>query len=66
MSDPIMNRILELEKKHNAIIDTTAKLFENQSDMIAAVDKKYELVRTLMTEVLDIMKNHLVNKETTK
>lgn len=65
MSDPIMNRILELEKKHNAIIDTTAKLFENQSDMIAAVDKKYELVRTLMTEVLDIMKNHMA-KEATK
>lgn len=65
MSDPIMNRILELEKKHNAIIDTTAKLFENQSDMIAAVDKKYELVRTLMTEVLDLMKNHMA-KEATK
>ena len=66
MSDPIMNRILELEKKHNAIIDTTARLFENQSEMIEAVDKKYELVRTLMTEVLDLMKNHITNKETTK
>lgn len=65
MSDPILNRILELEKKHNAIIDTTAKLFENQSDMIMAVDKKYELVRTLLTEVLDLMKNHTA-KENTK
>lgn len=65
MSDPIMNRILELEKKHNAIIDTTARLFENQSEMIEAVDKKYELVRTLMTEVLDLMKNH-ITKENTK
>lgn len=65
MSDPIMNRILELEKKHNAIIDTTAKLFENQTDLIMAVDKKYELVRTLLTEVLDLMKNHMA-KEATK
>ena len=65
MSDPIMNRILELEKKHNAIIDTTAKLFENQTDLIMAVDKKYELVRTLLTEVLDLMKNH-ITKENTK
>lgn len=65
MSDPILNRILELEKKHNAIIDTTAKLFENQSDMIMAVDKKYELVRTLLTEVLELMKNHTA-KENTK
>jgi len=65
MSDPIMSRLLELEKKHNAIIDTTAKLFENQSDMIMAVDKKYELVRTLLTEVLELMKNH-ATKETTK
>ena len=58
MSDPILNRILELEKKHNAIIDTTAKLFENQTDLIMAVDKKYDLVRTLLTEVLELMKNH--------
>jgi hypothetical protein len=65
MSDPIMSRLLELEKKHNAIIDTTAKLFENQSDMIMAVDKKYELVRTLLTEVLELMKNQ-ISKETTK
>jgi hypothetical protein len=65
MSDPIMSRLLELEKKHNAIIDTTAKLFENQTDLIMAVDKKYELVRTLLTEVLELMKNH-ASKETTK
>jgi hypothetical protein len=58
MSDPIMSRLLELEKKHNAIIDTTAKLFENQTDLIMAVDKKYDLVRTLLTEVLELMKNH--------
>jgi len=65
MSDPIMSRLLELEKKHNAIIDTTAKLFENQSDMIMAVNKKYDLVHTLLTEVLELMKNH-ATKETTK
>jgi hypothetical protein len=65
MSDPIMSRLLELEKRHNLIIDTTHKLFENQSEMIMAVDKKYELVRTLLTEVLELMKNH-ATKETTK
>ena len=65
MSDPIMSRLLELEKRHNLIIDTTHKLFENQTEMIMAVDKKYELVRTLLTEVLELMKNH-ATKETTK
>ena len=65
MSDPIMSRLLELEKKHNATIDTVHKLFENQTDLIMAVDKKYELVRTLLTEVLELMKNHNA-KENTK
>jgi hypothetical protein len=37
-----MNRILELEKKHNAIIDTTAKLFENQTDLIMAEIQKFD------------------------
>ncbi len=65
MSDPIMSRLLELEKRHNLIIDTTHRLFENQTEMIMAVDKKYDLVRTLLTEVLELMKNH-ATKETTK
>jgi|688.fasta_scaffold2870174_2 hypothetical protein len=65
MSDPIMSRLLELEKKHNATINTVHKLFENQTSLIMAVDKKYELVRTLLTEVLELMKNQ-ISKETTK
>jgi len=65
MSDPIMSRLLELEKRHNLIIDTTHRLFENQTEMIKAVDKKYDLVRTLLTEVLELMKNQ-ISKETTK
>jgi hypothetical protein len=62
MSDPIMSRLLELEKRHNLIIDTTHRLFENQAEMITAVDKKYELVRTLLTEVLELMKNDIAKE----
>jgi hypothetical protein len=62
MSDPIMSRLLELEKRHNLIIDTTHRLFENQAEMITAVDKKYDLVRTLLTEVLELMKNDIAKE----
>ena len=62
MSDPIMSRLLELEKRHNLIIDTTHRLFENQTEMIKAVDKKYDLVRTLLTEVLELMKNDIAKE----
>ncbi len=65
MSDLIMSRLLELEKRHNLIIETTHRLFESQGEMIKAVDKKYDLVRTLLTEVLELMKNN-ITKETTK
>jgi len=62
MSDPIMSRLLELEKRHNLIIDTTHRLFESQGEMIMAVDKKYDLVRTLLTEVLELMKNDIAKE----
>jgi len=64
MSDPIMSRLLELEKRHNHIIDTVTKIFDNQQDQINALHEADKATRELLIKIHAVMTAD--NQETTK
>jgi hypothetical protein len=64
MSDPIMSRLLELEKRHNHIIDTVTKIFDNQQDQINALHEADKATRELLIKIHAFMTAD--NQETTK
>ena len=56
MSDPIKDRLDILEEKHNHVIDTAHKLFENQQNQLDATNKRVDLLRDLLEKIYHILK----------
>ena len=57
----IEDRLATLEERHNQVVDTAHKLFNNQQDQIDANSKRIDLMRDLLEKIYHILKEDASN-----
>ena len=61
MIDAINDRLDTLEERHNHVIDTAHKLFENQQNQLDATNKRVDLLRDLLEKIYHMLKEDIDN-----
>lgn len=57
----IEDRLTTLEEKHNQVVDTAHKLFNNQQDQLDANSRRIDLMRDLLEKIYHILKEDASN-----
>lgn len=57
----IEDRLTTLEERHNQVVDTAHKLFNNQQDQLDATNKRIDLMRDLLERIYHILKEDASN-----
>lgn len=57
----IEDRLTTLEERHNQVVDTAHKLFNNQQDQLDATNNRINLMRDLLEKIYHILKEDASN-----